>query len=293
MKGQTSAMPESELRYMRMAIDLGKRSVPEDGRSHPKVGAVIVRNGEILGEAFRGEMGVGDHAEYTLFEKKLPGIDVQGTTLFTTLEPCTSRGKRKPCSDWIVEKGVANVVIGILDPNPRIYGKGAAKLRESGIRVSYFPVELRTEIETDNRNFIQQFRANPLPEGRATFNYGDNSGIYTIGNSDFVFDTHWSKRSDRSIYVYKDSTNLAGVAVAVDAKQLFDIVDASVYDFSSRVRYVHEGQFVVLQNTAGYFAVLHVIDVRDQERSDSCDELTFDYWILADKTRDFSSERNS
>ena len=80
--------------------------------------------------------------------------------------------------------------------------------------------------------------------------------------------------------------------MAVDAKRLSDIVDASIYDFSSRVRYAHEGQFVVMQNAAGYFATLYVVDVRDQERSDNCDELTFDYWILTDKTRDFSSKRN-
>ena len=87
LKEQTRAMLESELRFMRTAIDLGKRSVAEDGRSHPKVGAVLSRNGEVLGEAFRGEMGIGDNAEYSLFEKKLPGIDVRGPTLFTTLEP--------------------------------------------------------------------------------------------------------------------------------------------------------------------------------------------------------------
>ena len=90
LKKQTGLMSESELRYMRMAIDLGKRSLAEAGKFIPKVGAVLIQNGQVLGEAFRGEMGVGDHAEYTLFEKKLPGVDVQGTTLFTTLEPCTS-----------------------------------------------------------------------------------------------------------------------------------------------------------------------------------------------------------
>ena len=95
-------MTEDFSKYMQMAIDLGKNSEAEDGRSHPKVGAVMVRNGELLGSAYRGEQGSGDHAEYTLFGKKLSGVDVRDATLFTTLEPCTSRKRHKPCSEWIV-----------------------------------------------------------------------------------------------------------------------------------------------------------------------------------------------
>lgn len=106
-----------------------------DERLHPKVGAVLVRDGNVLGSAYRGELGSGEHAEYTLLEKKLSGTDLMGTTLFTTLEPCTSRGKYKPCADWIIEKGIACVYIGVLDPNPRVYAKGAKKLRDSGIDV--------------------------------------------------------------------------------------------------------------------------------------------------------------
>jgi pyrimidine deaminase RibD-like protein len=79
---------------MRLAIDNGKNSVSEDGKLSPKVGAAIYKDGQILRAAYRGQMGEGDHAEFTLFEKILKGQDLSGATLFTTLEPCTHRAKQ-------------------------------------------------------------------------------------------------------------------------------------------------------------------------------------------------------
>ena len=116
-----------------MTNDIAKQSKAEDDRPHPKVGAVVVMNDEVLGTAYRGELGSGDHAEYTLLGRKLADVDLKGATLFTTLEPCTERRKHKPCVDWIIERGIANAVIGILDPNPLIYNKGASKLKRYGV----------------------------------------------------------------------------------------------------------------------------------------------------------------
>jgi pyrimidine deaminase RibD-like protein len=288
-------MGEDHLEFMRLAIDAGKQSKAEDDRPQPKVGAVLVKDGQVIGSAYRGELGAGDHAEYTLFEKKLPGADLKGATLFTTLEPCTSRKQRKPCASWVIEKGISRVIIGILDPNPRIYLKGVSKLKEHGINVSYFPPQLRSEIEADNKEFIGQFQANPLPEGSAVFDYTRKDGFFTIGNSEFIFETRWSKGSDVSIHVYKDRTNIEKLGIALDAKRVSEIVDASVYDMSNRVEMVDEGQFVVMKNTSGYFAAIHIVDVKDRSRGrpDNHNELTFDYWILTDKSRDFSSKNSA
>jgi pyrimidine deaminase RibD-like protein len=281
-------MADDYAKYMRIAVDVGKQSQPEDNRIHPRVGAVLVSDGFLLGTAFRGELGRGDHAEYTLFEKKLRGADLRGATLLTTLEPCVSRQEHKPCSEWIVEKGVARVFIGMLDPNPRIYDRGASMLRSEGTEVRYFSPDLRAEVEADNHDFVRQFRANPVPVGTATFNYTDNNGLFTIGHGQFIFDTKWTKASDIAIHIYNDPDSIVGVAVVTQAAGLSDIVDASIYDMSSRYRTVRESQFVVMQNEHGYYACLHVLDIRDGSRQDNYDELTFDYWILTDKTRDFS-----
>jgi pyrimidine deaminase RibD-like protein len=226
-------MNENWPEYMRMAVDAGKQSKAESDKSHPKVGAVLVKDGRVFGSAHRGELAAGDHAEYTLFEKKLRDSDLKGATLFTTLEPCTSRKTHKPCSDWIVEKGISQVVIGILDPNPRIYLKGVSKLKEHGISVSYFPMELRSEIQNDNKDFIAQFQANPELEGRAVFDYTRQNGFFIIGHGEFIFETHWTKGSHIAIHVNKAAASIKNLGIALDAKNVSEIIDAGIYDMSN------------------------------------------------------------
>jgi pyrimidine deaminase RibD-like protein len=78
--------PQEERALMERAVALARQCVSEEGRISPKVGAVIARDGVVLGEAFRGELGPGDHAEFTLLETKLENETLAGTTLFTTLD---------------------------------------------------------------------------------------------------------------------------------------------------------------------------------------------------------------
>lgn len=136
------------------AIELARKCRSEPDKVSPKVGAVIVRNGQVLGGAFRGERRQGDHAEYTLLEQKLAGATLAGLTLFTTLEPCTSRNSPKiACAERIIERRVKRVVIGVLDPNDRIRGRGELKLRDAGIEIARFDSDLMAEIEELNRDF--------------------------------------------------------------------------------------------------------------------------------------------
>jgi len=278
----------AHLDAMKAAIDAAKRSQAEDGRAHPKVGAVLLKGGQLLATAFRGELGSGDHAEYTLFEKKLTGVDVSDATLFTTLEPCTARKHYKSCSEWIIEKKVRHVFIGILDPNPRIYAQGFTQLKQHGIRVDFFRADLRDEIRRDNATFIAQYFANPELSGEATFNYSLNDGKYTIGHGAFMFETRWAKASDVNIHVYKDATNVRALRLALGAKSFDDLTGADVYDASSRVHTPNEGEFIVLENENGHFAAVQVVDVRDRTRPpDEYDSLTIAYRINTDGTATF------
>lgn len=143
--------------FSRMAIEQAKLSETEDERVHPKVGVVITMNGKILSKAHRGEFP-GAHAEFIALEQKLREVSVAGATVYTTLEPCTTRNHPKiPCAERLIERKVKRVVIGMLDPDPRITGRGQRKLRTANIITDFFPHDLMTEVEELNREFTRQY----------------------------------------------------------------------------------------------------------------------------------------
>jgi pyrimidine deaminase RibD-like protein len=143
-------------RFARLAIEEARKSVSEDDRVHPKVGVVVVKDGRVLATAHRGEVPQC-HGEYIALEKKLADVSLVGSTVYTTLEPCTSRHHPKvPCAVRLSERKVARVVIGMLDPDDRISGRGQRSLRKAGIATGLFDHDLMTEIEELNRDFIRE-----------------------------------------------------------------------------------------------------------------------------------------
>lgn len=145
-----------DYKFAELALAEARQSEPEDFEPHPKVGAVIVNRGKVVAAAHRGEVERGNHAEYVALEKKLGDDLVAGATVYTTLEPCTTRTHPKvPCAERLVERRVARVVIGMLDPDERIRGRGVLRLRDADIRVDFFPHDLMKQVEELNRDFTR------------------------------------------------------------------------------------------------------------------------------------------
>lgn len=123
-------MSRDDARWMRRALELARRG---RGRVEPNplVGAVVVRDGEAVGEGHHAEFG-GPHAERRALDAAGPAA--RGATVYVNLEPCAHRGKTPPCTEALVEAGVARVVAGCGDPDPEAAG-GLAALREAGVEV--------------------------------------------------------------------------------------------------------------------------------------------------------------
>lgn len=119
-------------RYMNMAVDLALK-----GKGHtypnPVVGAVVVKSNRVIGRGFHRYFG-GPHAEVEAIYDG--GRDIVGSTLYVTMEPCCHYGKTPPCSEFISNIFIKQVVIGMKDPNPLVNGRGIRRLRQHGITVS-------------------------------------------------------------------------------------------------------------------------------------------------------------
>ena len=128
----------------------------------------------------------------------------------------------------------------------------------------------------------------PAPKGKVTFDYSNNNGKYSIGSGAYMFETRWSKASDRRIYIYNDPPSIRTVALVKDKQAISSIDDARVYDGSSRTRSPSVGQIVLIQNVNGVFAALQVLNIKDDTRGSPFDELTFEYVIQTNRTPDFT-----
>ena len=118
-------------RYMQRAIDLA-RSARGATSPNPPVGAVLVKNGRIVGEGHTLPPGRG-HAEFVALD--MAGDDARGADLYVTLEPCAHHGRTPPCADALIAAGVASARIAVMDPAPHTAGRGARRLRDAGVKV--------------------------------------------------------------------------------------------------------------------------------------------------------------
>jgi diaminohydroxyphosphoribosylaminopyrimidine deaminase/5-amino-6-(5-phosphoribosylamino)uracil reductase len=139
--------------YMRIALQLAEIA---RGKTNPNplVGAVIVKEGRIIGQGAHLRAGE-PHAEVHAFS--MAGDAAEGATLYVTLEPCSHHGRTPPCADLVIRSKVKRVVVAMLDPNPLVAGRGIARIREAGIEVEVGILE--SEAQKLNERFVHNMLA--------------------------------------------------------------------------------------------------------------------------------------
>ena len=168
---------------MRRALLLARKGF--GGTSpNPMVGAVIVRDGIVLGDGFHKRAGEA-HAEVNaIATARRAGKDIRGAILYVTLEPCSTFGRTPPCTSAIIESGISEVIVGATDPNAKHSGKGFAVLRKTGIRVRHgLLAEECTRLNVAFNHWISERR--PLVvckcamslDGKIATNSGDSKWI--------------------------------------------------------------------------------------------------------------------
>lgn len=138
--------------YMQQALELSKRGMGFVN-PNPLVGAVIVKENRVVGKGWHGYFG-GPHAEVNAIQEAQG--QTEGATLYVTLEPCSYYGKMPPCSLAVIQNKFARVVVGSIDPNPLVSGKGIAMIREAGIEVQTGILE--KEVRALNEVFFKFIR---------------------------------------------------------------------------------------------------------------------------------------
>jgi len=148
----TDNMPDQDTKYMQMALKMARRGL-DSVEPNPAVGCLITKANQIIGRGWHKKFG-GPHAEIVALEDcKSLGVNPRGATMYVTLEPCCHQGKTGPCTDAIIQAGLAKVHVATLDPSEHSNGKGIAQLRAAGIEVT--TGLCRTEARLLNAPFIK------------------------------------------------------------------------------------------------------------------------------------------
>lgn len=143
-------MRDSHETYMKRCLEIAKNGLGNT-RPNPAVGAVIVHNNIIIGEGYTSKYG-GPHAEVNAIRSVTDKSLLKNATIYVTLEPCSHHGKTPPCSDLIINNKIPHVVIGCVDDNKKVAGKGIAKLEKNSVNVTLGILE--NECKTHHKRFF-------------------------------------------------------------------------------------------------------------------------------------------
>ena len=216
-----------EVEYMKLALDLAKKGCGYVN-PNPMVGAVIVKNDEIIGVGYHEKYGEL-HAERNAIANCISSP--KDATIYVTLEPCCHYGKTPPCTDAIIESGIKKVVIGSSDPNPLVSGKGVEILRSNNIEV----VEnvLKDECDKLNEVFFYYMKTKiPYVVMKYAMTMDGKIATYT-GKS------KWITGEEARLNVHKDRHKYSGIMVGVETVLTDDpMLNCSIQDGKNPTRII-------------------------------------------------------
>lgn len=211
---------QQEQEYMRRALDLawkGRFSTSPN----PRVGCVLVKGKQIIGEGFHLRAGT-PHAEIHALNQA--GDDAKGATAYVTLEPCSHYGRTAPCADALLTAGIARVVVAMKDPNPLVAGSGLARLEQAGVQVKsgLFEVEAR-EL---NRGFLSRIeRRHPFVKMKIATSLDSKIALFN-GKSQWI--TGEEARADVQILRAESCAILTGVGTILADNPKLNVRDFPV-----------------------------------------------------------------
>ncbi len=241
-------------KYMAIALELA-----EKGRGkvepNPMVGAVLVKNGNILGRGYHQAFGEA-HAEVHAINEA--GVNCKGATLYVSMEPCAHYGKTAPCADAIIRAGIKRVVVPVIDPNPITSGKGIQKLKEAGVEIDIGVMDVQAK--KLNASFFKLMQEG-LPYVILKWAMSLDGKIAT-----YTGDSKWITSEESRKYVHHIRGQMDGIMVGINTVLRDDplltcrieggrnpkriVVDSNaVLPLDSRLlKTIHEGEIIVTVN---------------------------------------------
>jgi diaminohydroxyphosphoribosylaminopyrimidine deaminase/5-amino-6-(5-phosphoribosylamino)uracil reductase len=267
--------PGEDAFYMARAIQLAKK-----GRyttdPNPRVGCVLVRNDEIIGEGWHAKAGFG-HAEVEALKNVQ---DAHGATAYVTLEPCSHHGKTPPCCDALITAGVSRVVVAMQDPNPLVSGRGLQKLKAAGCEVSCGV--LQDDALALNRGFIKRMTAKrPFVRSKLAMSL-DGRTAMASGESQWI--TSAEARTDVHRLRAESSAILTGINTvladdpALNARVTWEVVQPVRIVLDSALNMPVTAQMAKL---AGRSLILTCS--QDEQKRKALQAVGFEVYTLADK----------
>ncbi len=260
--------------YMAQAIKLADKARFTTS-PNPKVGCVIVKDDVVVGEGYHIQAG-GPHAE--VHALRAAGEQAKGATAYVTLEPCSHFGRTPPCAQGLIDAGVAKVVVGMTDPNPRVSGNGIKRLEEAGIEVVCNC--LTEQCEQLNRGFIKRMTVKkPYVRLKLAASI-DGRTAMSSGESQWI--TGPDSRADVQVYRAKSCAIITGSGTVLADEPALVVRETQLkqpYPLSDTVTQVRQPLRVVIDNehqvekNNAFFSHKQsdILMVSNQHRSDFAD----------------------